>query len=1018
MGRLIIIFVFFFITINRCFATDVLLTADNGLSNTLFNGLLQTSYGDIFIATENGLNCYDGATVKKYFYNQNNPYSLADNYINSVVETRDGKIWVSTHSGVQIFDNDLNCFYNVDLHLSDNKGIVKTSVKNVLQLEDDRILISTISHGIFEYNPDSAAAYQLNCSQLGYVIINIAEDSQHNLWVASGDYGLTKRSPKGDIKKYTFEGKINGQTSISAIACCSDGNVYVASFVLGLFMYDKQNDDFVKISEGDFIYGIYPLSNGMVYVGTEGNGLKIINPNSHTINKCNLSYGNLDFSNGKIHGVICDNKDNLWVAIYQKGVLKQTVAKYPFNYYGCRSWAENIIGNNCISSVYKSKDGFLYVGTDSDGLYVVDTKINSSKHYVSDGENSFPSVIMSMVEDKNGEIWIGSFNDGLCCFNPKTGKYDYVYSNKPLQHKIFNVYDLCVDKDGNIWAVTMGSGFFRINPNTLEVLQIPPAPIDMNKSLSSNVLNEGCINCVYYIPDGFLFLGTFNGLACYDIKNESFTTFFNGKNHILDGTIIYSVYYDGINIWVGTGTGLIKATSDGRYKTYTVADGLAGDMICGILPDDDNNLWISTNNGLSKFEIYDDNFYNFFVDDGLQGNEFCKNSAFNASDGTLIFGGMYGVTLFNPEKIHISPDILTVSLSEILINGKGVDVSTEINGIKVLSNKFMLSDTFTIAQKDLPVTVVFSVGNNQSINNITFSYSIENDKETKLPCGNNRIQFDGFDYGEHHIKVKASANNNVSDVKSYVFVVPTPFYMGSTAKKIYFGIFLIGLFCALAYLYKYFQKKKMPKPLLYGSDQFGNAWLQLLENIAVQYSSSDENYKRKFTSYIYDFINLNRKKITLNTKSVDIIEFTKKLGDNFAEKNKDKNINYVFHSDFADLTAEIDEERIANIVNILLNNSLKFSQNDFKIHLSIDFNPDNINTFYITVADDGIGVPEFIDVNNMFDALFSLQPNSGKDFSTCLNLYVVNGILKLHGGELIIKRGNPSGTIASCLLKK
>ena len=119
------------------YGQDIMLTADDGLSNTLINCITHTSDNTIWIATENGLNSYDGSTIKKYFYDENNPYSLADNYINSVSETSDGKIWVSTHSGLQVYDPEFNRFNTIDLHLQKNNRVVRPSVQHILERKDE-----------------------------------------------------------------------------------------------------------------------------------------------------------------------------------------------------------------------------------------------------------------------------------------------------------------------------------------------------------------------------------------------------------------------------------------------------------------------------------------------------------------------------------------------------------------------------------------------------------------------------------------------------------------------------------------------------------------------------------------------------------------------------------------------------------------------------------------------------------------------------------------------------------------
>ena len=998
------------------YGQDIMLTADDGLSNTLINCITHTSDNTIWIATENGLNSYDGSTIKKYFYDENNPYSLADNYINSVSETSDGKIWVSTHSGLQVYDPEFNRFNTIDLHLQKNNRVVRPSVQHILERKDGRIYICTSSHGIFEYIADSAAAYQLNCSQVGYILIHIDEDTQGNLWVASGDYGLTKVSPDNRYTAYKFEGRAYGDLSVSAVACDNAGNVYAANSQLGLYMLDAKHNRFEKIDSGYFTYNIRVLDGRVAYVCTEGGGLKRIDPIAKKTVSHSISYGCLNLEAGKVHDVMHDNKGNLWIAFYQKGILRQFSAKYSFGYYGCRSWTKNIIGNTCVGSVYMSKSGLLYVGTDNDGLYIVDTKTDSVKHYVYDGSNHcVPNVIMSILEDSIGNIWLGAFHGGLCVFDPATGKCTYPNVSWMVDQGLRNVYALTIDNHGNIWAGTMGGGLFRINPKKKDIYQIPSVRDGYNFSSNANLLPDGYINCLYHSCDDLLFIGSFRGLFCYDIKNESFISFFNGKNIALEGVILYSVYYDGQYVWAGTGTGLIKASRNGFIKKYSIEGGLPGEMVCSILPDNDGNIWLSTNGGICKFNPEDESCINFYVDDGLQGNEFSKNSCAIANDGTLFFGGMYGVTYFEPVKIVQSEDIVSVSISELVIGGQYVDLSTEFNGVKVLDKKIHYCDTFVIAKKNLPTTIVFSAGSWLPKEKVSYSYVFDGEKEVTIPMGSNTLFFDGMDYGTYKLDVRAYYSNSVSPQKTYVFIVPAPFYLSNVAKVIYVLLAVSIVFSIFWCKYKQLKKRSIIVETNF-EERRSDAWFQLLENIGSNYSS-DELNRSDFSSNIHDFIKLSKDEVKLTFEQVEIVNFVRQLGEKFRNSFEEKQLNYVFHSDYPSLNVKINKEKIGRVIDILICNSIKFTETQGNIQLGIENNPDDVSSFYITVSDTGVGMPEGFEMSKIYDMLFQLNKKTGDDFVTCMSLYVANGYLMLHGGGLEFRRGNPSGSILICRIK-
>src|SRR5690606_26580734 len=156
------------------------------------------------------------------------------------------------------------------------------------------------------------------------------------------------------------------------------------------------------------------MQNNELLVGTDGKGTKLYNPITGQLTNYDFNVLNFDFSKSKVHAIEEDNKGNLWLGLYQRGVALVPAQTNGFIYIGYRSVTKNIIGSNFVMSVYKDHEHMLWVGTDGDGLYKISPEGKQLAHYTSSKRSdAAPSTIMSIYEDSDKNLWIGSYSNGL-----------------------------------------------------------------------------------------------------------------------------------------------------------------------------------------------------------------------------------------------------------------------------------------------------------------------------------------------------------------------------------------------------------------------------------------------------------------------------------------------------------------------------------------------------------------------------------------------------------------------------
>ena len=162
------------------------------------------------------------------------------------------------------------------------------------------------------------------------------------------------------------------------------GNVYGGSPQNGVFLFDKTTEMFSPLFGNDQqnfpVKALYSVNQDELYIGTDGNGLKIFNNKTRQISDYQFEEGIFASKTSKVHSVLKDKTGNYWIAIYQKGVIMIPSQRNGFKYWGCKSVSKNIIGANCITALYKDNSGTTYVGTDNDGLYIIDKDSKQQAH--------------------------------------------------------------------------------------------------------------------------------------------------------------------------------------------------------------------------------------------------------------------------------------------------------------------------------------------------------------------------------------------------------------------------------------------------------------------------------------------------------------------------------------------------------------------------------------------------------------------------------------------------------------
>ncbi len=1004
-------------------------SSNHELSSNLITQIFQDSYGMMWIATEGGLNRYDGSKFSVYQNIPNDSTSLTHNYVNLVFELNDRRLLVSTYGGIQLYDRSADRFTKKLDVVTDDGNIKVHPVARIMERKNGDILLLTDDIARLEkITGDKLVVTPLKCDKpIEGTPFYAIEDNDGNLWVLSESnenkllYRIGKDGHLTQIDRHP------AKRFLETIMTDNDGKIYIGSLRTGLYRYEQATDSFTHFTDDNGIdlsikNLMYDPVSGLIFIATDGQGLKTFNPRTELIKDFFL--GNLDFNlpGEKVHHVLKDNFGNFWLGIYQKGVVMFPENQSTFGYIGNRSVIHNVIGDKCVTSLRKDRDGVLWVGTDKGGIYALNPDLTLRHHY----QKGLPTVIMGMM-DAGNKLFIGSYIEGWGVLDKESGRFEYIEADDT--RTALSVYGFTRDDKGKMWIASMGNGVLTYDPGQNKAIG--------NKAITAKI-NPWVGDIMYSHNTRRLFLGTYDGLFAVDNYNGESPN----VSHLKPGTIVYCIREDaGGKIWCGSSSGLLSYDQEsGKITTYTTADGLPTNTVYAIQGEGLNALWLSTSSGLSRFDIAAGKFSNFHADNGLQSDEFYKNVSYKDSRGIMYFGGTNGITFFSPNEIKNRGKKYSTRIVDFYIHGIPVKAGMK-SGIRDIIDKPIYEvDKIKLSHNDNSFSVEFSTYELNRTESVVFMYALDNDEWETLPYNVNRVNFSNINPGVHTLRVKAVDNDVHSDEISIKIDIAPIWYNSTIARLIY-----ILIAAAIAwYIWlqiKNRQRQKREKMESENADKMKEARLQFFTNISheirtpmtlvisplekliksdndptrqKEYKLIHRNAKRilRLVNELMDIRKIDKSQMHLTFSETNLVSLIDDLCVTFSQVIADHNITLSFnHEEKPEIKAWVDAVNFDKIIMNLLSNAVKFTPDGGKIDIDLTtgVNPDDNSPLgeyvEISVTDTGIGIPEE-DRKHIFNRFYQVDSSNIK--GTGIGLHLVNSLVQLHHGTIEVS-DNPDG---------
>ena len=779
------------------------ISTEQGLSQSTVTAILQDRQGFMWFGTEGGLNKFDGYQFYVYKHDENDPLSLSDNVITSIYEDRNGDLWVGSFKGLDRLDKTTGTFihYTQMLTGEENPGEIIVSV--ITQDQSGTLWIGTDEKGLIslDLKTNRSTVYEHNSDDLttlsNNTIDTVYEDRDGILWIGTS-MGLDRFERSTGTFTHGFQDSseldILDNVSILALHEDSTGALWIGTKE-GLFQWDRGSDVILEYRHDpnnlgslsdDSVRCIFSDSQGKLWIGTR-NGLDRYDAEQkrfiHYIHNLNDPQSLISDS---IRTVYEDRSGVIWIGTAGGGISKYAWATHKFDLYKYNPGQMNSLSDNNVWSIYEDSSDNLWIGTFSAGINKLDRISGRATVYQSDpGESNQLSdnAIRAILEDRSGNVWVGTEFGGLNRFDPETEIF-YHYQNDPADPGSLssdNVFDIYEDHLGRLWIGTQGGGLNLLDPATGSFTHYQHDPSDPF-SISNNNLRV-----IYEDHTDILWIGTLGGVNLFDGQTNRFTLYRHDPQNpqSLSTDFVASIFEDAQGtIWIGTfGGGLNRfdrATQ--TFSHYTEKDGLPDNTVYGILSDSEGYLWLSTNQGLAKFNPNEGTFRNYDISDGLQGNQFNPGAFFQSKNGEMFFGGTQGLNTFFPELVTDNPVPPPLVITAFKKFNQTIDLSAD--------------EPIQLSFQDNFISFEFAALDFNAPEKNQYAYQLEGIDKDWVFAGTRRyVSYTNLPGGKYVFRVKGSNNDgiwNESGITIPIKITP-PFWQTGWFISICFVLFSVSL---------------------------------------------------------------------------------------------------------------------------------------------------------------------------------------------------------------------------------
>jgi signal transduction histidine kinase/ligand-binding sensor domain-containing protein len=789
------------------------LSVEHGLSQGSIYSMIQDRHGFMWFGTQSGIDRYDGYRFTSFEKVAFDTTTYFGNYANGLYEDASGDIWVITVGGVlQRFDPTTGRFARIPAQAWYGEPSAPPAAAMIGD-GGDGIWLAT-SRGLVHYTTstersrvfwhDATRPESLPSDGVTW----LHRDDDDYLWVATAN-GLARTRDGSSFERFLggpSDGERPGFMSHILARPEQPGILWVSSQA-GLIRFDTRDgssrrflpDPLDPAANQVLMAAPDPVEESVLWLTTGDRGLLRFDEKTGRFESYRHNPRDpFSLAGDNVHAIHTDRSGIIWVGDFlARGLSKFDPTVNSIRQYRAIPDEPNSLGNAIVFSIVEDDDEVFWFGTMHGGVSRFDRRRNEYRHYRHDPRNAnsiTSDYVRSILKDRAGRLWIGTA-EGLNRLDPKTDRitrfrHDPANPRSLGANFVRRIYE---DRDGTIWVGALGT-LNRFDPATESFTVYRQVPGDPN-SLPGNSL------VISFLEDqaGTLWIGI-NGLARMDRLNGTFESF----RHLPDnpqspaGNAIWTIHErkkePGV-LWLASYDGALTRfdTRDHTFRHFSMKDGLANDVLYGLVEDDHGQFWMSTNRGIARFDPETETFRNYDVDSGLQGLEFNAGAYLKSRSGEIFFGGVNGVNSFYPENLRDNPNPPQIVLTGIKLFNRPLTVG----GDSPLKQPLTRTSEVRLRHDQNMLTFEFAALHFRNPARNRYAYMLEGLDQDWIDAGDQRVaSYANLAPGSYTFRVRAANSDGVwnEEGASVRLVVLPPWWRTWWAYAFYFLVFCVGLF--------------------------------------------------------------------------------------------------------------------------------------------------------------------------------------------------------------------------------
>lgn len=1024
------------------------------LSNSAITSVYMDQYDYVWLGTWDGLNRYDGSSIKVYNPDPFLKGSISNNVIRDFLEDGNGDLWVVTHLGINKYDRTTNSFQTYLDNLTDIP-FLEHNIRACIG-PDSSVWISLIGKGISRYSRKEdkfipVDFHGIDTEWLTSVVDMGQHDGLQYLLGSDGKLVCTVNN------RLVFSKKLTDDKALSYHKFLHIGQRYFLAVVNTsehLLIYNladvEKDPDKIKLGSISVSSLSENLNHTAIWVGSESGDIFKITPTETGFSAISMNSFFPAFSKAriKILSIRETKQDIVWVGTDGDGVYKFLTR--PKTFYSITEGHPDAgqLSHSIIRSIYEDNSGTLYVGTRGGGLNIINP-VNGKTTVLHSRNQLSNDAVLSINEDHDKNFWVGLDGEGIDMIEAGTGKV--FHFPKDFENKndlsFGSVYSICVDAFNDIWLGTSGYGVIhmkvsktskgRYRLNEYDQLSHPgkDRPISIKSNIVYSILEE---------KPNLLWFGTRGGgIYRYNALTKQIETHIQAKaneKNSLSNNDILSLYIDKQEqLWVGSSGGLHRLFLQNkpyRIEHFTQHEGLPNNTIHGILEDQDANIWLSTNRGLVMYDREKNTFKNFDTNDGLKNNEFADGAAFQSTTSSkLFFGGIDGLDIVYPEKLHTQNYFPRLTVTEFQVRNVAVTPGDASN---ILTKNIDLTNNIVLNHNQNFISFHFTTLDYWNKQKSDYAYFLENfDKAWNYIGQQQSVTLTNIPPGHYKLNINYTNENGDWGIapKIIMITVTPPFWKTNLAYTFYI-LLAIGLQTAIVLYIRWRTRTKkamaMDKFKAQQLKELNDYKLQFFTNIAHEFRTpltlilgpvasllqkSDNTGEQQQLKTIYSnslrlqklidelmqFRKIESGKDTLSIATVDLVPFTLEIIESFKQHAGDREVHLEFYPEPDALTACIDPKKIEKILINLISNAIKYNSKGGMVSVKLK---ELRGKAIFEIKDEGIGIAEE-NRNKIFESFYhnpaEIPGTNGIEKSTGIGLSLTKSLVQIHRGKIQVE---------------